>query len=126
MKNTPQALRQAGVWLDQRAAVIITRDADDGEFVIQERLQAGGEQRGGSEHTVHSGKQADTLKYFKALAALLAGYDGILVFGPGTLQEQFRNFLAEDTHFAHAKITLETAEHQTDPQMIAQVRNFFT
>lgn len=126
MQNNTQTLPQAGVWLDQRTAIIITRASDDGEFVIQDKLHGHHEQRGGSEHTMNSGKQADTLKYFKELATRLTGFGEILVFGPGTLQEEFRNFLAGEAHFDHAKMTLDTAEQQTDPQMVAQVRNFFS
>ena len=127
MQNTTQNRRQAGLWLDQRSAILISRDPEngDGDYAIQEKLHADEEQRGGNEHTMNSGKQADTLKYFKTLANLLSGYDEILIFGPGKLQEQFRNFLKDEAHFNDTKITLDTTDHQTDPQMIAQVRGFF-
>lgn len=127
MHNTTQNRRQAGLWLDQRGASLISKEPEsaDGDFAVRETLQADGEQRGGSEHTMNSGKQADTLKYFKALTGLVSGYDEILIFGPGKLQEQYHNFLKGDAHFNSAKITLETAEHGTEPQMIAQVREFF-
>lgn len=125
MQNNTQTLAQAGVWLDQRTAIIISRASDTGDFVIQEKLHGHEEQRGGSEHTMNSGRQADTQKYFKELANRLTDYSEILVFGPGTAQEQFRNFLGEEAHFDHTKVTLDTAEQQTDSQMIAQVRNFF-
>ena len=87
--------------------------------------EQGGEERRGSEHAMNSAKHADTLKYFKSLSSSLSKYDEILIFGPGKLQEQFRNFLNEDAQFKHTKISLDTAEHLTDPQMIARVREYF-
>ena len=119
--------RQAGVWLDQRIAIIISRDPEDvdGDYAIQGKVDSDMEPRSGNEHTINSGKQSDILKYFKNLANQLSEYDELLVFGPGKMQEQFRNFAQEDVQFKDKKITLDTAEHQTDPQMIAQVREFF-
>ena len=125
--NTLQTQRQAGLWLDQRSAILISKDREipDGDYAIQGKLDAGEEQRGGNEHAMNSGKQSDTLKYFKAVAGLVSGYNEILIFGPGKAQEQFRNFLMDDAHFNDTKITLDTSDHQTAPQMVAQVRDFF-
>jgi len=127
MHNHTLPQRQAGLWLDQRNAILISRDSEKPEedYAVRQKLHAPGEQRAGDEHTMNSGKQADTRDYFKTLATILSPYDQILIFGPGKLQEQFRNFLQHDAHFTDKKIDLDTAQHQTDPQMIAQVRGFF-
>lgn len=119
--------QQAGVWLDQRSATIISSPGGEGggDFAIQGKVAADHEERRGSEHAMNSAKHADTVKYFKSLSVSLSKYDEILIFGPGKLQEQFRNFLNEDAQFKHTKISLDTAEHLTDPQMIARVREYF-
>jgi len=124
-QKTPK--QQAGVWLDQRSATIISTSAEegDGDFSIQGKVTADEEQRRGSEHAMNSAKHADTLKYFKSLSTALSKYDDILIFGPGKLQEQFHNFLNEDARFKNTKISLDTAEHLTEPQMIARVREYF-
>jgi hypothetical protein len=49
-----------------------------------------------------------------------------LIFGAGKAQEQFKNFLMEDAHFKTKKITIDSADTLTDPQMIAKVRDFFS
>lgn len=117
----------AGVWLDNDKAMIITNALGDHvtNFAIQDKLEAREAHGGGSEHSMNSSKQADSLKYFKALSSLLLNYDEILVFGPGKSQEQFRNHLQKDAQFSSKKITIDSAEHLTDPQMIAKVRDFF-
>lgn len=127
MQNHTHSQLRAGLWLDQRSAFLISHDPGKPEedYAIRKKLEGPGEQRAGNEHTMNSGLQADTREYFKTLATMLSPYNQILIFGPGKLQEQFRNFLQLDAHFAGTKIDLATAQHQTDPQMIAQVRGFF-
>ena len=127
MHNHTHTRRQAGLWLDHRSAILISQDPEKPkeDYAIRKKLDAPQEQRGGNEHAMNSGKQADLREYFKTLASVLSPYDQILIFGPGKSQEQFRNFLQHDGHFTNTKITIDTADHQTEPQMVAQVREFF-
>ena len=126
MKQNKQK-QYAGVWLDNDKAMIIANISTNevANYVIQDKLKARETHGGGSEHSINSSKQSDSLKYFKALASRLLNYDEILVFGPGKSQEQFQNHLQEDIQFNSRKITIDSSEHLTDPQMIAKVRDFF-
>ena len=124
MKQSNQK-QYAGVWLDNQSAMIISADSDTGEFAIQEKIKSNQNQSGGNEHTMNNAKQSDTLKYFKSVSSRLLNYDEILVFGPGKSQEQFQNHLQEDVQFKNKQVTIGSAEHLTDPQMIAKVRDFF-
>ena len=126
MKQNKQK-QYAGVWLDNDNAMIIanTSENDVADYTIQDKLKAREARGGGSEHSMNNAKHSDSLKYFKALSGLLLNYDEILVFGPGKSQEQFQNHLQEDAQFNSKKITIDSAEHLTDPQMIAKVREFF-
>ncbi len=122
-----QNKKQAGVWLDNEKAIIIADNGETGNanFTIQDKIKGQAKISGGSEHTINNAKQSDSLKYFKSISGLLANYDEILVFGPGKSQEQFKNHLDEDAQFKNKKVTVYSAEHLTDPQMIAKVRDFF-
>ncbi len=113
----------AGVWIDNQKAMIITEH--DGEFSIKEKLKADENFGGGSEHTINNAKQSGNLKYFKSISSRLLNYDEIMIFGPGKSQEQLQNHLEEDAQFNKKKITIDSAEHITEPQMIAMVRDFF-
>ena len=124
MKQSNQK-QYAGVWLDNQSAMIISADPQTGEYAIQDKIKANQNQSGGNEHTMNNAKQSDTLKYFKSVSSHLSGYDEILVFGPGKSQEQFQNHLQEDAQFKNKRVTIGSAEHLTDPQMIAKVRDFF-
>ena len=126
MKQNSQK-QQAGVWLDNEKALIITNGAQSerGDYAILEKVKAQEGQSGGGEHTINNAKKSDSLKYFKTVSALLLGYDEIFVFGPGKSQEQFQNHLNEDGKFKSKKITIDSSDQLTDPQMVARVRDFF-
>ena len=117
--------QHAGVWMDHRTAYIITSPAEDGTYTIQGKVKSDEYHGDKGEHASNNADRADARKYHKALAHQLLNFDEILIFGPGTSQEEFRNFLHEDNHFKDKKITLDSAEHVTDNQMVAKVLNFF-
>lgn len=119
-----QHKQYAGVWLDNQHATIITSEGEE-DYSILQKVAASGNQRGGSEHAMNNAKQSDHLKYFKALSAELTSYDEILLFGPGQSQEQLQNHLGSNAQFSNTKISIDTADQLTDPQMIARVRDFF-
>jgi len=117
----------AGVCLDSHNAIIIanTSETENGDYSIQDKVQASEYHGGKGEHFMHNAEQSNHLKYFKSVANLLLNFDEILVFGPGKSQEEFINFLHEDAQFKSKKITIDSAGQLTDPQMIAKVRDFF-
>jgi stalled ribosome rescue protein Dom34 len=114
----------AGVWLDSDKAIIIT-NASENDYAIEEKIKAKENHSGGSEHAMNNAKQTDTIKYYKSVSSHLLNYSELLVFGPGKAQEQFQNYLQEDAQFKNKKVTIDTSEQLTDPQMIAKVRDFF-
>ena len=122
-----QGLQQcAGVWLDNQHALLITADEGSGTFAVSNKIKAAANFGGGSEHSINNAKQADTVKYFKAIAAALASYQQIFIFGPGKAQEQLQNHLQEDSQFKNKKISIASGNDLTEPQVIAQVREHFS
>ncbi|MEO8583279.1 MAG: hypothetical protein ABI415_05750 [Flavitalea sp.] len=118
--------RSAGVWLDQHHALLITHSTIEGEgFAVTEKIASEENHSSGSEHSMNNAKQGERIKYFKTVAHQLLNYDELLLFGPGTAQEQFLKFLQEDGQFKKTKISLDTANQLTEPQVIARVRTFF-
>lgn len=116
--------QHAGVWLDNQHAMIIA-NGEEKEYSILNTVKATGHQGGGSEHSMNNSKQTESVKYFKALSTLLMPYDEILLFGPGQSQEQFQHHLKENVQFNNKKISIDSSNQMTDPQMIAKVRDFF-
>jgi stalled ribosome rescue protein Dom34 len=74
---------------------------------------------------MNSARQTELLKYYKSLSSRMVVYDELLVFGPGMSQEQFGNHLSGNAQFKGKKITINSTEQLTDPQMIAKVKDFF-
>lgn len=115
----------AGIWMDNNKACVITRDSAGNEFTILQTIKADDSRGGGSEHSMNNAKQGNSAKFYKSISALLQNYDKLLIFGPGKAQEQFKNHLEADAQFAKKNISIDSADQLTEPQMIAQVREFF-
>ena len=116
----------AGVWIDSVKAVIIAQDeTESSAYKLHETVKGTSSHGAGSEHTMNNAKQADALKYFKAVGTALQPFDEILIFGPGQSQEQLQHHLQGLVPFKNKKITLDTAGQLTDNQAIATVRDFF-
>ena len=113
----------AGIWLDGKQGIIISET--DGEFTIQQRIDLTASQSGGSEHAMNNGKKTESAKYFKALGQQLSAFDEIHIFGPGQAQEQLQHHLMADGQFSGKKLTIDSSEKMTEPQLIATVREFY-
>ena len=124
MKETQPKLF-AGVWMDHRNALFIASENESTGYSILNKVKAGEYHGDKGEHAANNAERADNRKYFKSIANLLLKYDEILIIGPGKSQEEFQNFLKEDSHFRDKKITVDSAGQITDNQMIAIVRDFF-
>lgn len=112
-----------GVWLDHSNAVLYAYNpekADDG-FTVVEKLdspEAGG-------RSENDAKKSNRHRYYNDLAKRLGGYDEILLFGPGTAQEELRNELMLDKHFQSKRIDVRSENSLTEHQRNAFVRNHF-
>lgn len=121
------ATQHAGLWLDGHHAILVANAPgnETEDFVIEARIEKPGSGSSGSEHTHNQSRKADDSHYFKALTEKLLAFDEILIIGPGTAQEQLHNFLKENTHFDHKKISVGTADKLSDHDIIERVRSFF-
>lgn len=123
-KQQEKRKTQVGVWLDHHQAFVVS--APEGEFAIADSFETTApEHHRSSEHTIHKAEKALTLKHFHAVAAQLTAYDHILLFGPGTAQEEMRNLLSDDIHFRDKKVAIDSASQMTQNQIVAKVRDFF-
>jgi stalled ribosome rescue protein Dom34 len=115
---------EVGVWLDHHQAVIIAAPA--GEFAISQSIgTTSPEHHRSSEHAIHNADHQQRVKHYHAVAAHLTPFEHILLFGPGTAQEELRNQLNGDAHFSGKRIAIDSAGHLTENQMVAKVRDFF-
>jgi stalled ribosome rescue protein Dom34 len=127
-KMKQQQKRVAGVYLDSTKAVVIrpAPDYEEGDYIVQDKLEAGIHDRGGDKDSKNQAKQMDLLKYYKSVAALLLAYEELYIFGPGNAQEQFQNHLKDDAQFKQKEFSIDSSEQMTEPQMIVKVREHFS
>mgnify|MGYP005812194889 CR=1 FL=1 len=141
MKNNHS--KQVGVWLDYSKAQIIeykdgiaslvenidspieTIKRVDGEVKDTTRFTANTEHTSNNEYRKNNIAQNEQHEYFKLMEAKLAGFDDILIFGPGTAKEQMRNRLRDNKAFSSKWLSIQTSDRMTENQLLAFVRDFY-
>lgn len=83
-------------------------------------------QRGNSnEKNANNVEQTNTAKFFKDLEHLITNTEELYLTGTGTIQEQFKNHLAETPQFKNLKVKLDTAQKMSDEQLLDTVKKHF-
>ena len=79
-----------------------------------------------SETTIHNKEKQKQGEFYKKVADVIKDYDEVVLFGPTNAKAELHNLLKEDHHYDQVKITIENADHLTENQQIAFVRDYFT
>jgi stalled ribosome rescue protein Dom34 len=124
MKNNEK--KSVGIWLDHTHAMLIAANEAGTDYQLVEKVKSHQHHYvGGSESARRHGGQEELHKFFEDLGKHIGPYSDVLLFGPGTAQEEFFNFLNQHKQYAGKKYNIDTASHLTDAQMVAKVRDFF-
>ena len=129
---------KAGIWIDQRKAVIILLN-DDGENMME--VESGVEEfhtKGGyggarkdmpqdakSDKKVQARRQKQTNDFFNNVMKQLPKLERLLVFGPGEGKKLFTSALKDKSKFAETKVKTETSDQLTLNQIHAKVQEYF-
>jgi hypothetical protein len=114
------------VWIDHHKAVV-WNFTDDGQSksVVKTPDQHEHTHIRKSPHGGH--KTPDALEYFDGVAKVLAGMREILVMGPAQTKVEFLTFLRNKHPQIRSEIVaVESADHPTDPELLAYARKYFT
>jgi hypothetical protein len=129
-----------GLWLDHTEARLIDpKNLNSEPKIIRSMINAkkhipgetadgtrlGNNRSTNDESHKHYREQNELHTYYKTVAASLAGFDDILIFGPTTAKKELQNYLLNEKSFADKKITVEPADYLTENQMAARVRDFY-
>lgn len=134
MKNV-----KIGVWLDHSKAYLIENDPFNEQIqtVYSEHDRYEREDGEGSDATFFSGHASnnedgkekrlrDRLNtYYKTIEKIITPYNEILLFGPTTAKNEFRNLIQQNKQFANKIIHVEKSDHMSENQMKAYVRDHF-
>ena len=124
--------KQAGLWIDQRKAVIVIL-SEMGEE-IQEvtsnmekhvRFSDGSSSEDGSTEDVRDRKFGNHLNsFYDRVIPWVRDMETVQIFGPGEAKGEFENRL-KDKGFKGQMIAIETMDKMTDRQISAKVREHF-
>ena len=128
---------KVAVWIDHRGARMITfeggtpktQDIDSG---IEGHLRIEGEGKNASqfgegnftnnEHTENNRKANEINSYLKTVSGKIAGFQHIVLFGPGNVKDQLKNHLDGIKAFDGKQIDVFTSDKLTDNQLVAFAR----
>lgn len=131
-------MKQIGLWIDHKRAVIVTLN-DEGESlqVIESDIKRHSRYHGATHprtpYSAQYQKGDDQLdnqfneslnKYYEKVLIHLRGAEAVLIFGPGEAKAELQKRLEHQK--VHPQIDgVEAADRMTDPQIIAKVRKHF-
>ncbi|OWK99094.1 hypothetical protein AP75_02975 [Kaistella haifensis DSM 19056] len=117
----------SGLWLDQHKAIVVkNHDAQNAfKFFLCSPVKAEVQHGNSSENAANNAEQTNKAKYFKEIAHLLTNSEEVFITGPGTIQEELKNFLHETAQFKNLKITLGTAQKMSDEEVLNAVKSHF-
>lgn len=113
------------VWIDHHKAVSWNFNDDaQTKSVVKSHDQ---HQRTHLRKSPHGGHKApDDPEFFDDIAKVLAGVREILVIGPAQTKEEFVAFLRKKhPEIASMIVAVESADHPTDPEILAYARKHF-
>lgn len=111
--------KQFGVWMDGTDAFIVGKEnLSEGDFKMLAHV--GGEKApfNSNENTANNHQQTLEQKYFKEIASHMQNAEEVHVSGPGKIQAQFINYLAETPQFKNAETTECTSNKMSEERLV--------
>jgi stalled ribosome rescue protein Dom34 len=106
----------AVVWMDHQEAHVVLFDR---EHVEASRIPS-------RSHHKHQGKAGDTAALYAEVAQALIGTHEVLVTGPGSARNEFRDWCAAHQKSTAAHIVDSIAsDHPSDAQLVAMAKQYF-
>ena len=126
--------RNAGLWIDHQAAIIVFAATAAGAAEETKRMESGmGKHVRFSGRAASEGAAEDRRdhqfdvhldQYYDAVIAQLQDAKSILIFGPGEAKGEFKKRL-EHKGFGERIVGVETTDKMTDNQIASKVRDYY-
>lgn len=119
-------MRQLAVWMDHDEAKIfhVAEETFDEKTVHSPNHHV--QRHPKSEETRTHNHPDDEHRFFREVASSLAGGEQILLVGPSVTKLHFLRYIQKQAPSLEPRIVgIETADHPTDRQLIAHVRQYF-
>lgn len=117
----------AGIWIDNSKAVVAkNHDAQNAfKFFLCSPLKLEIQKGNSSENAANNAEKTNKAKFFKEIEKLITNTEELYVTGPGTAQEELKNYLNGTPQYKNLKVTLDTAAQMSDEQVLETVKEHF-
>ncbi|WP_294206274.1 hypothetical protein [uncultured Chryseobacterium sp.] len=117
----------AGIWMDKEKAIVVkNHDAQNAfKFFLCNPVKAEVQHGNSSENAGNNAEKTNRAKYFKEVEHLLINSQEVYITGPGTIQEEFKNYLHDTAQFKNLTVHLDTAQQMSDEQVLEKVKEYF-
>ena len=117
----------AGIWMDsENATVVKNHDIESAyKFFVCDPVKRDVQHGNSSEKNANNVEQTNTAKFFKELEHLITNTEELYLTGTGTIQEQFKNHLAETPQFKNLKVKLGTDQKMSDDQFLQHIKEHY-
>jgi len=119
-------MQKLAVWIDHNEAKVfhVTAETFDEKSVLSPNHHV--QRHPKSQETRERNHPDDEHRFFQQLVGVLAGADQILVLGPSVTKLHFVRWVQKHDPALEPRIVgIESADHPTDRQLVAHVRQYF-
>ena len=110
----------------EKAIVVKNHDAQNAfKFFLCNPVKAEVQHGNYSENAGNNAEKTNRAKYFKEVEHLLINSQEVYITGPGTIQEEFKNYLHAPAQFKNLTVHLDTAQQMSDEQVLEKVKEYF-
>ncbi len=113
------------VWIDHKKAHVIhfNPEASDKQIITSHSTHPHLHVKSGVQG---AGRAAESVPYFRDVAAAIRDTKEILIVGPGFEKLEFMKYLLKHEHLLAEKVlSVDTVDHPTDHQILALARRYF-
>ncbi|MEO5674392.1 MAG: hypothetical protein ABIQ74_07070 [Chitinophagales bacterium] len=119
--------KQFGVWMDTHHASIVGRTGDDVQaFVLLGHVKNQGPGSNSNENAANNLEQALMHKFFKQISSYMQNAEEVHVTGTGTVQEQFKKYMAETPQFKNTVVQESTSNKMSDERLMEFINQKFS
>ena len=117
----------AGLWIDGRKAIVVSNHNAEtiSDFEVKSNLKVEVQVGNSNEHTGNNAEKTNRVKFYKDIEKEITNSTEVYITGPGTSQEELRNYLLETPQYKNLKITLGTDSQLNDAEVLNEVKSHY-
>jgi stalled ribosome rescue protein Dom34 len=110
--------KQFGVWMDNHKASIAGREGSNDAYKLLGHESSEGGRSNSNENSANNDEKTQLHKFFKSILAHMPNAEHLHLTGTGTVQEQFKHYMAETPQYKNTKVKDSTAETMSDEKLL--------